>query len=77
MFKFAFHEKTAKHTCEAKCSRARLLGVLNKERYAKFENGYQYIDFWVIDICYILDVYGIICKCKMCVKFLMLTQYRL
>jgi hypothetical protein len=35
MFKSALHEKTAKHTCEAKCGRSRLLGVLNTKRYLK------------------------------------------
>jgi len=30
MFKFALNEKTAKHTCEAKYSRTRLLGVLKR-----------------------------------------------
>lgn len=33
MFKSTLHEKTAKHTCEAKYGRSKLLGVLNKKRY--------------------------------------------
>ena len=40
MFKFALYEKIAKHTCEAKCGRTKLLGVLNTKRYMPFLNDF-------------------------------------